>query len=132
METVNEATVVTTGGRFYTDKMNSCYDEFLRLKPDFNVLGEVFFALLHDATISLIKSAAKSCDNATLNDNTESIVNLTDKYARLYFALQREETALLMLRSALYDIIRGYDYTNNKYDALALNLYERIRKLITV
>jgi len=132
MENVNEAIVVTTGNRFYTNKMNSCFEEFLRLKPDFNILGEVFFALLQDATLSLVKSTAKRYDNSVLSDNTDTILKLTDKYARLYFALQREETALLMFRSTLYDLVRSYDYDNNKYDAVASNMYESIRKLITV
>lgn len=131
MENVNVATVVQ-GNRFYTDQMSSCFDEFLRIKPDFSVLGEVFYMLLRDATTSLVKSIAKSCDNIVLNDNSEKIVDLAEKYARLYFSLNRDETTLLMLRSALYDLIREYDYNNKKYDTLSLKMYENIKKLITV
>jgi hypothetical protein len=131
MENVNEA-VVVKGNRFYTDTLNSCYDEFLRLKPDYNVLGNTFFMLLQDATLSLVKSIAKSSDNTVLQDNTDNILKLTDRYARLYFSINKSETSLLMFRSALYDLIRCYDRDNRKYDTLVHNMYESIRKLITV
>lgn len=133
MENVNAATVITgVTSRFHTDELNSCFDEFLRLKPDFDVMGEVFFVLLKDATTSLIKSIAKTSNNAIISDNSEKISELADTYARVYFTVNKDEASLLMLRSALYDLIRGYDYNDKKQAALASNLYESIKKLITV
>jgi hypothetical protein len=131
MEVVNPAIVISNDNRLYTNKLNSCFDEFLRLKPDHDVLGEVFFTLLQDATTSLVKSVAKSYDIPILADNTEQVVKMVDRYARLYFVLM-DDTALLMFRSALYDLIRGYDYNSTKYDKLTSDMYESIRKLITV
>jgi hypothetical protein len=131
MEEINAATVIQRENNF-SEKIDSCFFEFLKLKPDQEELGEVFFTLLRDATTSFVKSMAKSCDNSVLEENTEKIVSLVDKYARVYFVLNRDEKALLMLRSALYDLIRGYDYENKKYDNVAVNLYENIRRLIVV
>jgi len=124
--------VVIQRSKYHTEAINSCYDEFLRLRPDASVIGNIFYTLLQDATASYIKSIAKIGDNSILEDNSEPIVKLTEKYARIYFAMNKEERVLLMFRSALYDIVRSYDVTNKKYDVLASTIYENIRKLIVV
>jgi hypothetical protein len=130
MEEIGSVTVIK-GDKYYSEKINSCYEEFLRLKPEPDS-GEIYYSLLRDAVTSLIKYLAKGSDNSVLSDNIVQIVALTEKYVRIYFKMGEDERYLLMLRSALYDIVRGYDYTNAKYDSLIRNMYESIRKLIIV
>lgn len=133
LENINAA-IVTQGinTKFYTDKLASYFDEFLRLKPSYESLPDIFFSMLEDATKSYVSYFGSMNGSNIIIGNIEVITNISVKYAKMYFILNRDETPLLLLRASLYDIIRKYNYDERKHDVLVHNLYEGIRKLITV
>lgn len=137
MENISPAQVVIANNKFYSFDLRTCFEEFLRVRPNIEVIGNDFFIMLEDATRSLTKSIVNTYHNKALDDICEDIVKLTDKYAKIYFRVKRlnrgdEETILILFRSVLCDLVRKYNNKDSRLDELISHLYENIRKLITV
>ncbi len=113
-------------------KLYTTYEAFIMYKPDVNSLGEDWFILFKEAIRSLVLNTESVWNTGLLANKLDEIIRVSCIYARIYFSSSDSNRSLALLRSNIYDIVRGYKYNATGSNELALNLFEKIAALIKI
>jgi len=110
----------------------TAYEEFLKQKPNYSLLGDYYFELLRDATRSLVLNTANSHGFDYLRTICIDLENACIRYAKLYYFTENEskDRALVILRGVIQDLISNYHH-NKRYD-LVDTIFKGMEALIKV
>lgn len=109
---------VVNNGKTYDLNSNlqvgTAYEEFLKVKPNIETLGNLWYELFNDAIQSYVLNLAKSDSTYSyLSAIVGNIISTCDRYTHIYFQSKDGDRALLILKGVLKDIINQYDYNSN-------------------
>lgn len=110
----------------------TAYEEFLRQKPNYKLLGDYYFELLRDATRSLILNLSNTSGFDYLRSICTELENACIRYAKLYYFTENESKnrALVILRGVVQDLVSNY-HPNKKYE-LVDTIFDGMQSLIKV
>lgn len=124
----NGISVTSTGNM----TSGTAYEEFLRQKPNYSLLGEYYFELLRDATRSLVLNTANTSGFDYLRNICTELENACIRYAKLYYFTENEskDRALVILRGVIQDLVSNY-HCDKKYDLVDV-IFNGMQMLIKV